>query len=101
MSVQTSNHSLWLWPLLAAIAAIGFAEIRYRQLVQELQARPPVAVIPVDDVVVEKLRANPGVDAQAEIIRVRQAGERLAESGYIVLDARTVYAYPTDLEARP
>lgn len=91
----------WVVPVLLAILILGYVEVRHRQVMAEVAARPPVAIIPVDDLVVEALARNPGLSAQAEVIRIRQAGQRLAESGYVVLNARDVYGYPRDLEARP
>lgn len=66
----------------------------------ELAARPPVAVLHVDASILEALSkgGSGSTSVDAEIARVRATGEKLAKAGYLVLDAKTVYAFPADYE---
>ena len=87
--------------LLAAATSMLFTEYRYRQIRDELTVRPPIAVIPVDAIVVQGLQANPLARAEEQVQHVREIASRLATAGYVVLDQRVVYSYPTDVEVRP
>jgi len=87
--------------LLAGIALLAYGDWRLRALERELEARPPLAVLAVDATVIRLLDENPGMTAEQAVGRVREAGRRLAESGYVVLDAPHVYGYPAEIEARP
>ena len=94
-----------LWTL--AMAALGIVashitlKSRIAALEEELQARPPIAFIPVDEIVVARINEQPGLPFEEGIKDVRDVGRRLTEAGYMVLDARYVYGYPQDIEARP
>lgn len=90
-----------LWPAVCALLAIGYAEWRVSNVENEIAARPPIAVLPVDASVIRIIEENPGMKAEEAIARVREAGQRLADAGYVVLNTDQVFGYPIDIEARP
>lgn len=92
--------AIW-WPVVLAGMTIAYVEWRARQLEDEIAARPPIAVLPVDASVIRIIEETPGVKAEEAIARVRSAGQRLADAGYVVLNTDQVYGYPIDIEARP
>lgn len=89
------------WPLLCMAGAVGYVEWRMSALSMEIAARPPVAILPVDASVIRIIEENPGVKVEEAIARVRGAGQRLADAGYVVFNASQVYGYPSDIEAQP
>lgn len=103
-AVPITPHPRWLvvgWPVLLALVVIGVTEYRHHQVLVELSMRPPIAIIPVDEMVIATIEANPSGRVEGAIRHVREGGKRLAENGYVVLDASQVYGYPKDIEARP
>ncbi len=103
MSADSSawNRVTLLWPIACMLVAFSYAEWRVSNVETELVARPPIAVLPVDASVIRIIDENPGIKAEEAIKRVRAAAERLADSGYVVLNVDQVYGYPIDVEARP
>lgn len=96
-----SKAATYGWPVVCAIAALGYAEWRAQGLSGELASRPPVAILAVDASVLRLIDENPGMKAEEAIGRVRNAAQRLADAGYVVLDTSQVYGYPADFEAHP
>jgi hypothetical protein len=89
------------WPVLCAAVALGYSEWRAQRLDAELASRPPVAILTVDASVLRLIEENPGLKAEEAIARVRGAGQKLADAGYVVFDSPQVYGYPVDIEAQP
>lgn len=98
--VNTASLAI-VWPIILVGLGLAYGEWRARQLEDEIAARPPIAVLPVDASVIRIIEETPGIKAEEAIARVREAGQRLADAGYVVLNADQVYGYPIDIEARP
>lgn len=65
---------------------------------EELEARPPVAVIDLK-ALSDSIRAeNPGIGVQESMGHAYRIAERLASKGYLVIDRNMVMAYPKDIE---
>lgn len=98
--VNVLSLAIW-WPIVLAGTTVAYVEWRTRQVEDEIAARPPIAVLPVDASVIRIIEETPGIKAEEAIARVRSAGQRLADAGYVVLNSDQVYGYPIDIEARP
>jgi hypothetical protein len=83
----------------AAAVGMGYAEWRVRSVEQELQVSPRVAVLPVYDTIEAKVKGGMAADEAANV--PMEVARRLADQGFIVLDADRVYAYPAPLEVKP
>jgi len=95
-----------LWPAIASAAFAWIMDTRVLHLDvlrADVAARPPIAVIDVDAAVTSKLggaqSSNESLDAAQQ--SVQNAARKLRGAGYIVLDAKNVFAYPKDFEAAP
>lgn len=98
----TQNYSLMTVVVVALLAAgvgMGFAEWRVRAVEAELQVSPRIAVLPVYDTIEEKVQGGMDPNEAAQVPMA--AARRLADQGFIVLDADRVYAYPAPLEVNP
>lgn len=99
---QEQGYSL-LSVLLVGVASaaigMGFAEWRVRGVEAELQVSPRIAVLPVYDTIKTKVESGASQDEAARV--TMDVAKRLADQGFIVLDAGRVYAYPEPLEVRP
>jgi len=98
---------LLLWPVVASVMvlyAIGPRATGVQGIADDVASRPPIAVMDVGDAIRRHMEgqggAAPQTFEQAEE-HVRAAARRLREAGYIVLDAKDVFAYPSDFEASP
>lgn len=98
---SSSRSTRFVFGVLACAAVMGFAEMRFRQAMDEIASRPPIAVIPVSQYVTSRLSSDPSAVMRDEVAHVRDVAKRLAESGYVVLDRRVVYSYPNDIEVQP
>lgn len=86
--------SVWIaviliWPLVVAVSVVLFVApvtLHLGDLRGAVSSRPPMAVIDVT-------RSPPD--------KVRAAARTLSSHGYVVFDARAVYAYPPAVEATP
>lgn len=83
---------------LATAAGLGW---QVRALNAELAARPPIAVIDVAEHIAAVKAATPTMTSGAQFDVVRKKAERLAVSGYVVLDRATVIAQPKAFEVMP
>lgn len=88
--------SLLLWPLACALAAGGYVHAQLSELQGEVVARPPLAVIDVNREVMKRIDANPTVGADAATQDVYTMGAKLAKSGYIVINANSIVAFPEE-----
>lgn len=88
-----------VWPVVCALVVFMAMKGQTDRLAAELAARPAIAVLPVDQMLnnfVESTRGEaPIEEGMAE---VTQTATQLAQSGYVVLDASNVYAYPEEFE---
>jgi hypothetical protein len=99
---ERKTYSLGMLVGVAAVAAgigAGYAEWRVRAVEDELQVSPRIAVLPVYDTI--KRKAEDGASAEEAAKAPMAAAKRLADQGFVVLDADRVYAYPAPLEVRP
>lgn len=85
--------------LVSAAAGMGYAEWRVRAVEAELQVSPRVAILPVYDTIKGKVEGGMTSDEAAKV--PMEVAKRLADQGFIVLDADRVYAYPAPLEVKP
>jgi hypothetical protein len=90
---------LLLWPLIVVTVGL-YAGKRY--IDGQLADRPPVVYIDELKAVQEERGEGTAADrARRASDRAREAGRILADNGYIVLQARSVYAAPDYLEVAP
>lgn len=94
-----SLMSVLLVGVASAAIGMGFAEWRIRGVEAELQVSPRIAVLPVYETIRAKVESGMSQDQAARV--PMEAAERLADQGFIVLDAGRVYAYPEPLEVHP
>jgi len=94
------NH--WLRCSLAGSALmLGCAGALFYQQVQladEIAARPPIAVLDVNQHLLQVLAAHPGMETQDATATVWDIGTRLAEQGYVVLRKDSLVAIPDAYE---
>lgn len=90
-----------VWPLVCSLAAVLWSQYQANELRAELAARPLVAVLPVDDLVLADIAKRQSADPAPSVRLVREMADRLAGAGYIVLDQSTVFAAPEVFVARP
>lgn len=102
LSVTEYRFLLFGLPFLLLAVLAGSVFWLKKTLDEELISRPPIAVIPVSKAVLAKVKSSDDPDALNKAMReVSDAGKRLKDSGYLVLDGDYVYAYPGDVEAVP
>lgn len=90
-----------MWPMLCCVVSLLWVDHRLSGIRAEVDARPPIAVLPVDDLVLQDITRRNSPDPQPSIAKVQEMGSRLADAGYVVLNKSTVYASPAQFEARP
>jgi hypothetical protein len=99
---ERKSYSLAVLLSVGAVAAgigVGYAEWRVSAVEDELQVSPRIAVLPVYETI--KRKAEDGASAEEAAKAPMEAAKRLADQGFVVLDADRVYAYPAPLEVRP
>lgn len=100
-----SIAAMIVWPIIVAVAAIYFLAPRVLSLDglrADVAARPPIAVIDVDGAVLKAMGKDPSNAAMSDARqKIDDAARKLRAAGYIVLDAKDVFAYPPDFEAKP
>jgi len=93
-------YGLLLGVPLAAVVLLGAWSYRTTsQLEHALAVRPPIAVVPLEQLLTAHGQDQSNVEQQA--VRVRALAQRLKDNGYIVIDGRSLYAYPRAVEVRP
>jgi len=96
---------LFAWPVVAAVGVVYLLAPRVLSLDtlrSDVASRPPIAVIDVDAAVANGMGKSPTDQSLADAKqRVQDAARKLRGAGYIVLDAKDVFAYPADFEAKP
>ena len=101
--VNAKGHSgmaVMVYCAVAAMIAMGFSEWRVRSVERELSVSPRIAVIPVYAMIQSGIE-DKGLSSEEAVQLPVAAAKRLADQGFIVLDADRVYAYPEQLEVRP
>jgi len=108
---KEAGWSWWQWAIVLTWPAIvgpcvawGFGNRAFHldTLRDDVASRPPIAVIDVDTAVISKLGASATNESLATAQQsVQDAARKLRAAGYIVLDAKNVFAYPKDFEAKP
>jgi hypothetical protein len=88
--------SLILWPLACVLAAGAYVQVKLRDLQGEVVSRPPLAIIDVNREVMKRIDANPSAGADAATREVYAMGAKLARSGYIVINANSIVAFPEE-----
>lgn len=110
-SMRSSDHAfrafLLIWPIVASLIVLAIAGPRLvgvDALADDVASRPPLAIMNIGEALRKHMEGQgsspPKTFEQAEE-EVRSAARRLREAGYIVLDAKDVFAYPSDFEATP
>ena len=84
---------------MAALAYIGWQQAS--ELSAELAARPPIAIVDVNAIVMEQLSSQPGLTAEQGAVSAYKMGEVLASKGYIVIHKGSIVAYPAEYEVAP
>lgn len=90
-----------LWPVFCCVVTALWIDHRLSQVRVEVDARPPIAVLPVDELVLADIAKRNSADPQPSVDMVEEMGARLADAGYVVLNKSVVYASPKQFEARP
>lgn len=88
--------SLVLWPLACVLAAGGYVHVKLSDLQGEVVSRPPLAIIDVNREVMKRIDANPSAGAEGATREVYAMGAKLAKSGYIVINANSIVAFPEE-----
>lgn len=102
LSVFEYRLIVYLFPLVLLAGVAGNVYYTQKLLSDELVSRPPIAIMPVRDAILKRVtgKSNPkALDVAKD--EVNAAAKKLKESGYVVLDADFVFAYPGDVEAMP
>ena len=105
-SVRNSKVPTWIlatvlaWPTLCVVGAAWYVRSLVTELKTEVEARPPLAILDVNEQVMKHLERNPSDSADAATREVYGIGAKLAESGYIVLHKSDLVAYPEEYEVR-
>lgn len=90
---------LFIWPLVVA-GVLAFGGKRYVD--ERFAQRPPIVFLDeLKAVTSERGEGTPEERSARAIERARAAGELLAAEGYVVLQARSVYAAPEYTEVEP
>jgi hypothetical protein len=96
---------LFAWPIIAAIGTVYILAPRVLSLDtlrSDVASRPPIAVIDVDAAIASGMgKAPTDQSLESSKQRVQDAARKLRGAGYIVLDTKSVFAYPSDFEAKP
>lgn len=102
LSMNQYIFVVYLLPLVLLSGIVGNVFYTKKILADELISRPPIAVMPVRDAILKRVKGNgdPKVLDKAKS-DVMAAGKQLKDNGYLVMDADYVFAYPGDVEALP
>lgn len=85
--------------LIASIAALGGYVHRTESLVRgEIEARPPIAILDVNGIVMDELSKDRRMSADQAATSAYKVGELLAEKGYVVIHKSSIVAYPAEFE---
>lgn len=84
---------------LASLATAGWTWVKLQALEDEIAMRPRVAVINFHGELLKRIQAGEDRDAAAQ--ELVEAGERLVEAGYLVLDEKSIYAYDDAIKVSP
>ena len=93
--ISWSSASLLM--LVAVAASTVYTHWRYTQLAQDIDRRPPIAVVRLADFI-EQMPPKPTQD-DIKALYQRYGGivDRLADAGYLVIDGQAVAGAPIDL----
>jgi hypothetical protein len=64
----------------------------------DIDARPPLAIIDVNSIVMDELSKNRRMSADEAAVSAYKVGEVLAEKGYVVIHKSSIVAYPAEYE---
>lgn len=98
---ETSSGISWssaaLLMLVATVASAAFTQWRYEALVEDIERRPPIAVVRLADFIEQMPTKPTPADMRALYQRYGRIVDRLADAGYLVLDGQAVAGAPADL----
>ena len=83
--------------LIAVAASVAYTHWRYTALAEDIDRRPPIAVVRLADFI-QQMPAEPSkADMKALYQRYGVIVDRLADAGYLVIDGQAVAGAPADL----
>ena len=92
-----SWFSALLLMLIATAASAAYTHWRYRELAEDIDRRPPIAVVRLADFI-QQMPPDPSkADMKALYQRYGAIVDRLADAGYLVIDGQAVAGAPADL----
>lgn len=100
---MTASRAHRVLQVVVFLMAVGMAVMGWqiKRLSEELRYRPAIAVMDVMGQVEALQKRAPEGSFDDRFRTVRGMAERLAESGYVVLDMNSVLASPREYEVRP
>jgi len=95
LAAQRYRARLWI-AAAVLVAGVGgfFVHQQAQHLWEEIAARPPVAVLDVDQHALRAVEADPGLGANAAMSAAQDTAVKLAERGYVVFRKDSIIAVP-------
>jgi len=95
LAAQRFRGRVWIAAAVLVAGMGGFlAHQQTQHLWSEIAARPPVAILDMDQHALRAIEVEPGLSANAAMSAAQDTAVKLAERGYVVFHKASVIAVP-------